>query len=396
MNTYKNKIFILLGIIFLGMILRTPITSVGAIIGTLKPLLNINNTVAGLITTIPLIAFALFSPLVTKVSNRFGLERTIFYAVVVITIGLLLRFYINTPTFFVTTFIIGIGITVGNVLLPGLTKKYFPEKLGVMTGFYAVIMSLSAACAAGISYPIASSNLGSKTFSVALATNIWIVVAVINIVIYAIIAKNNKTGIIKTKKEKEKNYLKYSKMWTITLSMGLQSALFYCSVSWFSEIMISKDFSPEAAGALLSISQFAQFPSTFLVPIFADKLKNKKIIPTIITFGYLISLGGMLMTSGNFLLMALWIIIFALAGGGSFSYVMYLFSAKSRNEKEAANVSGIAQSGGYLLAALFPPLLGYIRDISSWNSALYVLIGVSVALFITLLHCSSKGNIVND
>ena len=139
------------------------------------------------------------------------------------------------------------------------------------------------------------------------------------------------------------------------LSMGLQSALFYCSVSWFAEIMISKDFSPETAGLLLSISQFAQFPSTFIVPILADKLHNKLIIPTVITIGYIVSLVGMLSTNGNIVLMLTFIIIFALAGGGSFSYVMYLFSAKSRNESEAADISGLAQSGGYLLAAIFPP-----------------------------------------
>lgn len=396
MNTYKNKIFILLGIIFLGMILRTPITSVGAVIGTVRSILDINNTVAGFVTTIPLIAFAIFSPLVSKVSNRVGLEKTIFLATVVITVGLALRFYINTYVFFISTFIIGVGITVGNVLLPGLTKKFFPEKLGVMTGFYAVIMSVSAAVAAGMSYPIVKSNIGGDSFSLALAVNIWIIVAIVNIIVYAIIAKNNKTGKIKNSKNKEENFFKSPKMWTITLSMGLQSALFYCSVSWFSEIMISKNFSPESAGYLLSISQFAQFPSTFLVPIFADKLKNKKIIPIIITVGYIISLSGMLVTNGNFSLMALWIIVFALAGGGSFSYVMYLFSAKSRNDKEAAKISGVAQSGGYLLAAIFPPLLGYIRDVSNWDVALYVLITVAVVLFVTLLHCSSKGNIIKD
>ena len=158
--------------------------------------------------------------------------------------------------------------------------------------------------------------------------------------------------------------------------------------------MISKGFTPETAGLLLSISQFAQFPSTFIVPILADKLHNKLIIPVIITIGYLVSLVGMLYTSGNFATMLVFIIIFALAGGGSFSYVMYLFSAKSRNEREAADISGLAQSGGYLLAAVFPPLLGYIRDISDWNKGLYVLILTAAVLLVTLVHCSSKGNII--
>ena len=394
MTKKKSSILILLGVIFLGLILRTPITAVGAIVGPLKSILDINNTVAGFITTIPLIAFAIFSPMVAKLSNKVGLEKTILLAAVIITVGLGFRFYINTYVFFLTTFIVGVGITVGNVLLPGLVKKYYPEKLGVMTGFYAVVMNVGAAVAAGISYPLLSTNIGGEKFSTGLAVNIWIAIAVINIFIYAAMSKNNVISDVKDTHEKVHGYFKHSKMWTIMLSMGLQSALFYCSVSWFAEIMISKDFSPETAGLLLSISQFAQFPSTFIVPILADKLHNKLIIPTVITIGYIVSLVGMLSTSGNFVLMLTFIVIFALAGGGSFSYVMYLFSAKSRNESEAADISGLAQSGGYLLAAIFPPLLGYIRDISDWNKALYVLIATSVVLLVTLIHCSSKGNII--
>ena len=395
MTKQTNKVIILLGIIFLGMILRTPITSVGAIIGPLKNLLEINNTVAGLITTIPLIAFAIFSPLVAKISNKIGLEKTIFLATIVASIGLLLRFYINTSVFFVTTFIIGVGITVGNVLLPGLTKKYFPENLGVMTGFYAVVMNVSASIAAGISYPILNTNIGGEKFSTGLAVNIWLIISVLNIVIYAIITKNSKSErIIEDKKTGVAGYLKSLKMWSVMLSMGLQSALFYCSVSWFAEIMISKGFTPSEAGLLLSISQFAQFPSTFLVPVLAEKIKNKLIIPIFIALGYVVSLVGMVYIQGNFALMTIYIVLFALAGGGSFSYVMYLFSAKSKNEEEAADISGLAQAGGYWLAAIFPPLLGYIRDILNWDVAIYILIVTASLLFITLLHSSSKGNII--
>ena len=394
MTKQTNKVIILLGIILLGMILRTPITSVGAIIGPLKNLLEINNTVAGLITTIPLIAFAIFSPFVAKISNKIGLEKTLYLAAIVTSIGLLLRFYINTSVFFVTTFIIGVGLTVGNVLIPGLTKKYFPENLGVMTGFYAVVMNISASVAAGISYPILSSNVGGEKFSTGLAVNIWLIVSLLNIVIYAIITKNSKSERIEDKKTGGKGYLRSLKMWSVMLSMGLQSALFYCSVSWFAEIMISKGFTPSEAGLLLSISQFAQFPSTFLVPVLAEKIKNKLIIPIFITLGYVTSLIGMVYIQGNFALMTVYIVLFALAGGGSFSYVMYLFSAKSKNEEEAADISGLAQAGGYWLAAIFPPLLGYVRDILNWDVAIYILIVTASLLFITLLHSSSKGNII--
>lgn len=396
MNYKKSGALILIGIVLLGSILRTPITGIGAIIGILKETLHINNTAAGFITTIPLLAFALISPVAAKFANKIGLEKALFYSTLVITIGLLLRFYINVYALFITTFIIGVGIAIGNVLLPAITKKYYPTKLGVMTGFYAVIMTVTASFSAAISYPIANSNIINKNFSLGLSLNIWIILSVITAVVYLILAKNNTTKKINKLDNKKNKYnlTKSAKLYTLTMTMGLQSALFYCSVSWFGEIMIAKGFSNAEAGILLSISQFAQFPATFLIPILADKIKNKLLIPVLISSCYLISIVGLLYINNNIIIMIVIMILYALAGGGSFSYVMYLFSAKTVNSEEASKVSGISQAGGYILAAIFPPLLGYVKDVSSWDAALYILIVLAVVLFGTMIHSSREGNIL--
>lgn len=395
--TKKNQWIILLAIILLGSILRTPITGIGSIIGIVKDILNINNTLAGLITTIPLVAFAVISPLASKFSNKYGLEKTLFYSTIIITLGLLFRFYINVYVLFITTFIIGVGIALGNVLLPAVVKKYYPTKLGVMTGFFSVIMTVTASISAAVSYPIASSNIFGETFSLALSLNIWIIVALCCIVVYFYIAKNNNKVLgDKGNNSKKTNIFRSPKLYTVTISMGLQSALYYSSVSWFGQIMVDKGFSNAEAGLLLSISQFAQFPATFLMPILADKIKNKLIIPVFIVLSYFISLVGLLYVNNNMFIMVIIMILFALAGGGSFSYVMYLFSVKTRNSVEASQVSGVAQSGGYILAAIFPPLLGYIKDISSWNSAMYILLITVGILFFAMIHCSREGNIIED
>lgn len=396
MTKKNNKILILLSIILLGAILRTPITGVGAIVGILKETLNINNTLAGFITTIPLVAFAFLSPLASKISNKYGLEKTLFYATIVITLGLAIRFYINVYVLFIATFIIGIGIAIGNVLLPAIAKKYYPTKLGVMTGFYSVIMTVTASMSAAISYPIANSNIINSKFSLALSLNIWIFISIISIGAYYLFSKDKKVNKNNLKSDliENKNIWKNSKLYTITLTMGLQSALFYCSVSWFGEIMINKGFSNSEAGLLLSISQFAQFPATFFMPIIADKVRNKLIIPTFISLSYLVSIFGLIYIDKNMSVMIVMMILYALAGGGSFSYVMYLFSSKTVNSEEASKVSGIAQSGGYILAAIFPPLLGYIKDISTWDSAMYVLVILAFILFGTMIHSSREGNIL--
>lgn len=397
MSIKKNGVFVLICIILLGSVLRTPITGIGSIIGIVKDILNINNTLAGFITTIPLIAFAIISPFASKFSNKVGLEKALFYSTIVITVGLALRFYINTNVLFISTFIIGVGIAIGNVLLPAVVKKYYPTKLGVMTGFYTVIMVVSASLSAAVSYPIANANIVNREFSLALALNIWIIIAVISILAYYFLSR----GVVGANKSKDTstnkvNIWKSPKLYSITLTMGLQSALFYCSVSWFGEIMISKGFSNTEAGLLLSISQFAQFPATFIMPIIADKLKNKMIIPVFICVSYILSIIALLFVDKNMFIMVLIMIFYALAGGGSFSYVMYLFSSKTVNTEEASKVSGVAQSGGYLLAAIFPPLLGFVKDIASWNESIYVLLAMATVLFVTMVHCSKEGNIIES
>ncbi|MBU0279038.1 MULTISPECIES: MFS transporter [unclassified Gemella] len=395
----KNKnLLIILCIVTLVSVLRTPITGLGAIIGTIKETLEIDNTVAGFITIIPLLAFAIVSPFASEIAKKYGLEKTLFYSTIVISLMLLARFYINKNVIFLTTFIMGMAIAFGNILLPGITKKYFPTRLGLMTGFYTVIMAISASISSAVSYPLVQLNIINKNFSLGLALNIWIIISILAMILFYILSKEADIkiqSVEKFKKYKTRIY-KNPKLYSLTLSMGLQSALFFCSISWFGEIMITKGFSNSKAGFLISISQFSQFPATFLIPIIADKLKNKLVIPIITALSYFIAIVGIIFVGKNLFFMIILMIFYGLAGGGAFSYVMYLFSSKTTNSEEASKVSGISQSVGYLIAAFFPPVLGYIKDISDWNNVLYVLLVISIIQLFTMIHCSKKGNIIEN
>ncbi|MBF0848615.1 MFS transporter, partial [Streptococcus danieliae] len=112
---------------------------------SIRESLAINNTTAGFITTLPLIAFAIVSPFVTVFSRKYGLEKVLLFSTILISSALLLRFYISIPMIFLSTFLIGVGIAVGNVLMPAFVKKYYSNKMGLMTGLYTVLMTLGAA-----------------------------------------------------------------------------------------------------------------------------------------------------------------------------------------------------------------------------------------------------------
>lgn len=198
MNKVNNKsakaapVMLIIGILFIAANLRAPLTSVGPLVSLIRDNLHISNTLAGTITSLPLFAFALFSPLIPRMARKFGTEVCFFGSVIILTLGILLRSYAGSFSLFLGTAIIGLAISASNVLMPSLIKKEFPNQVGVMTGLYSVSMSIFAALASGISIPLAvNSGLGWAG-----ALKIWAVLSFISIIIWIPqLRKNSKMAV---------------------------------------------------------------------------------------------------------------------------------------------------------------------------------------------------------
>lgn len=146
---------IILGIVLIAMIMRSPLTSVGPLIGSIRESLELSNATAGLLTTLPLLAFALLSPFAPFLARRLGVERTLLYALILLMVGIAIRSLAATASLFAGTALIGLAIAVCNVLIPSLVKRNFAHQVGLMTGVYSVSMNLSGAIASGVSVPVA-------------------------------------------------------------------------------------------------------------------------------------------------------------------------------------------------------------------------------------------------
>ncbi|WP_341777582.1 MFS transporter [Macrococcus brunensis] len=176
----KNRWLLLIGIIFVAATLRSPLTAVGPMINEIKETLAINDTLAGFLTTIPLIIFGLVSPFVSKVVNRLGMSQTIFYAILLLVVGLIIRVSGGIGIFMLGTILMGIAIAISNVTLPSYVKWAFPLQIGLATGIYSTTMNLTAGFGAGASYPLYEmSDLGIK-----LSLGFWVVFAVIAAIIW--------------------------------------------------------------------------------------------------------------------------------------------------------------------------------------------------------------------
>ncbi|MDQ7094396.1 MFS transporter [Desulfosporosinus sp. PR] len=401
-NLYSSSkgttpIMLIVGIAFLAANLRAPLTSIGPLVNLIRANLHISNTLAGMITTLPLFAFALFSPLAPGLARKFGTTLVLLWSVAFLTVGILLRSQSGSFGLFLGTAILGLSISVGNVLIPSLIKKEFPERVGVMTGIYSVSMNIFAAIASGISIPLAT-ELGLGWMG---ALRIWALLSFISIILWIpqMKRRNRKISIIEETIDldiatdtleihdeideitvvqgsviKKVNLWKSPLAWQVTLYMGLQSMVFYCMVAWLPGILIKQGMDSANAGWMLSLMQLALIPVTFIGSVLAGRKANQRSLVAIGSICVLMGLLGLLL--GGARLAFLWIIVLGVGGGLTFSLAMMFFSLRTENSDEAARLSGMAQSIGYMLAAFGPMFFGYLHDMTNnWTMPLIILIG---------------------
>ncbi|KZS43587.1 transporter [Paenibacillus glucanolyticus] len=365
------------GIILIAINLRAAITSVGPLIGIIREDTGISSTMAGMLTTLPLLAFALLSPMAPAMAKKWGLETTLLLSMVVLTFGIGIRSISSPITLLLGTAFLGMAIAVGNVLLPSLVKRDFPRHIGLMTGTYSASMNLLAAIASGVSIPLATqAGLGWQG-----SLLIWASLSVLALIVWLIQrSSSDKTAEVRSTATKQQSVLRSPLAWYITLFMGLQSFTFYVNISWLPEILRSQGMDYSAAGWMLSILQFVSLPFSFIIPVLAGRNPNQRVLVTISSLSMLTGYAGLL--SGMSSLNLLWVMLVGISGGTNFSLSLMFFTLRTKTAHEAAALSGMAQSLGYLLAAIGPMLIGFLHDATDgWKVPLMVLSAVVVVLF---------------
>ncbi|NQX48712.1 MFS transporter [Paenibacillus tritici] len=372
-----SRWMLIIGIICVAAALRAPFTSVGPLLEMIRDDLGLSNTLAGAITTLPLLAFALLSPFAPQLARRLGLPNILMLAMLTLSMGILVRSASGTVTFFAGTAMIGLSIAVCNVLLPGLIKGKFPHRIGLMTGVYTVSMNICAAAASGVSVPLATSaGLGWRG-----TLALWFVIAALATLFWIPQMKSLGQSSAGGVRSSAVRIWRSPLAWQVTLFMGLQSLLYYVLISWFSVILGERGMTPGHAGWILSLMQLAQLPFTFFVPLWAGRMKNQRPLVVITFVLFIIGILGVWL--GRTELMALWAICIGIGGGFAFGLAMMFFSLRTRTVQEASELSGMAQSAGYLLAAAGPALFGLLHDAAgSWNAPLALLAGACVLLFV--------------
>ncbi|MFD0670812.1 CynX/NimT family MFS transporter [Cohnella sp. GCM10027633] len=378
MTSGKKTGLIVVGILLVSVNLRAPLTSVSPVLGSISEAFGLSHAVAGLLTTLPLLAFALFSVLAPTFGRRFGLERVFLGALLCVSAGLLARPWSGAWLLLLGTALAGIGIAACNVLLPAFIKRSFPLRLGLMTGVYSVTMNLLGSVASGASVPV------SRAFGVTWEWTLawWGFVALLSAIYWAIWMRgtSGKTGVVAGEPSRERTSLwRYRLSWQMTLYMGLQSFLFFVVMAWLPDIAAERGVDARSAGFMVALMQFGGLPFNMAMPLLAGKVKDQRLLTSATALIFALGTGCMFMYDAGML--ALGAALIGIGGGSSFGLAIMFFSLRTHGAQQAAEMSGMAQSFGYLLASAGPALFGWLHDASgNWDVPLSLL-GIAVLVF---------------
>ncbi|MGB6151479.1 MAG: MFS transporter [Pricia sp.] len=385
---FRNTL-LLVGVLFIAINLRPALAGVGPLINDIRQATGLSNSMLGLLTTLPLIAFGVVSTLTPLFTRRFGIGGTLAGAMLLLAAGIGIRSAGGTLMLYFGTLLFGIAIALGNVLLPGLTKRNFSSNSGFVTSLYSSVMALGASLASGISVPLADNyGLGWR-----ISLAVWALLALIAFFVWLpqlsrLKKSEEKRGFLKAMKNLGQSGL----AWKIALFMGLQSLTFYVVLAWLPAILQGRGFDAEFSGWMLSLCQATGILGSLAVPTLAGKKKDQRGIVWFLVITEVVGLVGLLFPEIG--LVPVWVCLIGFVLGGTFGLALLFLVLRSQDAESATELSGMAQSIGYIVAAIGPIIFGSIFDLTgSWTYSLMLLIVIAALKLYMGLSAGRPGRV---
>jgi len=361
---------LLFAVALLATTLRAPLAALGPLIGMIQADLRASGTFMGITAALPMLAFALFSPLAPKAARRFGMERVLAASLALMIIGMICRSLGPSESLLAGgTLLLAAAIAMGNVLLPALAKRNLPDLVGLVVGTLSVAMALSSALAASVSVPLAE-YMGWQ-WSLA----VWLLPATVALCVWLTIAR--RAGAERPSENMLSdgltgNIWRLRPAWCLSAFMGLQSLLFYSLVNFLPSMLMEKGIGNAAAGNYVALFQIGSLAGSLSVSFLFARINHRQWFNLSLSLIMLASILGLwLMPAGT---APLWIFLVGAGTSGCFSATLMLSVFRSSDSHTAAALSGMAQTVGYSIAATGPLGMGMLYDVSgSWSASLSVL-----------------------
>lgn len=363
-----GSLLVAIGVVLIAANLRPTVTSVAPLLPDLRLELGLSSSAAALLTATPVLCFGLLAPFAPRIADRLGMERTLGLVLLAVAVALAVRVGAGALALFGGTILAGGAIAIGNVLLPALVKRDFPESAGAVTGAYTMALQVAAAAAAGLSVPVATAFGGWRP-----GLAIWALPALATLLLWLPQLRDRTRPAAAAAVGSLGELLRSPLAWQVTLFFGLQSLEFYAVVSWLPTIYRDAGFSPSDAGLLLSVSTLAGAPAALVMPSIASRAGDQRLHAVAVCA--LIAVGLLGVIVAPLVQPWLWAILIGLGNGASFPLALTLLVLRTRSATDTARLSALAQSVGYLVAALGPVLVGLAHDLTgSWTAAVGLLL----------------------
>ncbi|MFD4136872.1 CynX/NimT family MFS transporter [Streptomyces goshikiensis] len=373
---------LIVGIVLAALNLRPAITSLGALFEETRTGLGMSGTVAGLITSVPALCFALVGVTAPRLSRRFGPAAVVCAGMAAIAAGLLIRpFASNAAGFLAASALSLAGIALTNVLLPVIVKRWFPDRVGTMTGLYSMALAAGTSLAAAATVPLTSALGGSWRTGLL----VWAVLALAAVLPWLPIAAAARrtraaeaaAGTAPTAPaDAGPRVVRSRTAWALACYFGLQATGAYVTMGWLPQIFRDAGVSAGTAGVLLAVTMVMGVPLAFVIPGLAGRMRNQG--PIAVTLG-LFGLAGYL---GLYLAPAAGAWAWALLLGISncaFPLVITMIGLRTRSSAGVVRLSAFAQSTGYLISIPGPLLIGTLYQHSGgWDLPLALMAGLLV------------------
>jgi len=373
-DTRFERALVVVGIVVLAFNLRPVAVSIGPVLAEITGALAMGPVAAGVLTSLPVVAFGVFGAAAPAAARRVGTHRLTVLCLLAVVAGLVARAVTSSTPVFLASTVLGLaGMAMANVLLPSLIKLHFDEQVGLLTALYTTALAIGLTAASVLTVPLATA-LGSWRWGI----GSWAAVAVLAALPWLFLVRHDLKPGATTRRISVAQVARTRLGLAMAMLFGLQSAHAYTVFGWFAQLYRDAGFSAATAGLLLGVITGISIPISLWVPAAAGRRRDQtKLLWGVIAFFPVGYLGLVVAPTAAAWLWALLVGI----GCGVFPLVLTLIGLRSRTADGTAALSGFTQSVGYALAALGPVGIAALYDATGgWTWPLLALTASTVPM----------------
>ncbi|WP_051275109.1 MFS transporter [Cellulomonas sp. URHD0024] len=391
---WRGRLVVLAAIVLVGLNLRLAVAAVSPIFSSLRETFPVSTTQVGLLGTIPVASFALFGTLAAPIGRKLGLEPAIILAMAFAVAGQLLRAVApNMPVFLGWSVLALGGMGMGNVLLPPLVKRYFPDRIGAVTASYSVALSVSTAVPPLLALPVA------RAAGWRVSVGMWAVVGVAAIVPWLVVVtrsvaarshlreilrrapRTDRPALLVRSGGAESRLVWRSRLgWALVVTFFANTTGTYVMFAWLPQILADAGLGTEVGGRWLAVFAILGLPAALFAPILTARMRNPYPLVAGFVACWIVGYLGLWTSPAHGT--AVWMILCGL-GPGAFPVQLALIGLRTRTPAVASALSGMVQGLGYALAIAGPVGIGLLHQATgSWSAPFVVLLGLLAILLV--------------